>query len=454
MGAARGEMEALGYVEEEFLLRGRASAYHWAGVDKVGPVAGPTAYCTRILVRRPADPMRFSGRVVLEILNASYGYDVSGVIRGLQPVMTANGDAFVGVTSKSICVRALKKADPIRYASLQWGRPAGRAVCEGSMFYGAYRRDAPSMISSPESEDGLFWDMYTQTGHLLRSKDGGGLLPGMRCSRLYGAGASQSSYYLNAYIEAFGREGGPPFDGYLPFLGSRVVKLSQCAGDLPEGDPRLHNRSGPTPVVLVNTQGDVSSNPIGRRDDSDAPNNRFRLYEIPGPAHASGMGPGGAPSPAHLQALGIPDGGPAASSLPPGMTDNDFPNRLFVAGAYLRLIKWVEQGVPPPSAARLDLDTHGKLILDEFGNAKGGVRNPYVDVPAFRYRTSIEGSGFAANRGTKEILAADILRKLYGAPEAYLAKVAAATDRLIQEGWIPEYGRDVIMADARSVRFS
>ena len=57
-----------GYVEEEYLVSGTANVYDWpAGGPAV--VRTPDApYTTRVVVRRPANPRRFSGNVVVEML--------------------------------------------------------------------------------------------------------------------------------------------------------------------------------------------------------------------------------------------------------------------------------------------------------------------------------------------------------------------------------------------------
>ena len=64
------DIDAAGYVEEEFLLSGTASSYAPTGdwtADGRWPVRvdGTADYVTRLLVRRPADPDRFNGTVVV-----------------------------------------------------------------------------------------------------------------------------------------------------------------------------------------------------------------------------------------------------------------------------------------------------------------------------------------------------------------------------------------------------
>src|ERR1043165_6560394 len=62
-------LRAIGYVEEEYLFSGAANVYDWPA-NGPAVVRTPNApYTTRVLVRRPADSKRFSGTVVVELLN-------------------------------------------------------------------------------------------------------------------------------------------------------------------------------------------------------------------------------------------------------------------------------------------------------------------------------------------------------------------------------------------------
>ena len=71
------DLHKIGYVEDEYFLSGKANVYSW-------PAPGPAVvrtpgapYTTRALVRRPANPKRFSGNVVVEILNPSNLFDLN-----------------------------------------------------------------------------------------------------------------------------------------------------------------------------------------------------------------------------------------------------------------------------------------------------------------------------------------------------------------------------------------
>src|SRR4029079_14656748 len=64
------DLKKYGYVEEEFVVSGKANVYDWATDWTVTVKTSGAPYGTRILIRRPADAARFSGNVVVELLNS------------------------------------------------------------------------------------------------------------------------------------------------------------------------------------------------------------------------------------------------------------------------------------------------------------------------------------------------------------------------------------------------
>ena len=113
------------------------------------------------------------------------------------------------------------------------------------------------------------------------------------------------------------------------------------------------------------------------------------------------------------------------------------------------------------------------LALDEHGNVKGGIRNPYVDVPASKLGVPNSGAEppiknphpFIAARGEAAQdqlcglanyqidLAAEQLRKLYKDKKTYQARVQQRYDELVKEGWALPVYRPVVLADAAAVQF-
>jgi hypothetical protein len=95
------------------------------------------------------------------------------------------------------------------------------------------------------------------------------------------------------------------------------------------------------------------------------------------------------------------------------------------------------------------------LALDAYGNAKGGVRNVWVDVPIATYGVLGKGKTAAQDRqcqlaGTEVALPATTLTSLYRNKGDYERQVADRLKALVRDGWfLPEYV-DAITADARS----
>ena len=123
------DLPKAGYVEEEFFVSGRANVYDWAA-DGSATVKTPNApYTTRIMLRRPADPRRFSGNVIVEIGNVGRGYDFSFTWGVSHDSFMENGDAWVVITYAPENIEALKTFNPTRYASLSMANPTANERC-------------------------------------------------------------------------------------------------------------------------------------------------------------------------------------------------------------------------------------------------------------------------------------------------------------------------------------
>ncbi len=111
-------------------------------------------------------------------------------------------------------------------------------------------------------------------------------------------------------------------------------------------------------------------------------------------------------------------------------------------GAFANLDLWVRKGTPPPRAERLATTgeyPNVKFALNDYGNVKGGVRTPYVDVPIAVYKKN--GKVIPFNN--------KLLKKLYPTHEDYVNKVTKCTDTLIKERWVTEVDAEAIKEQAR-----
>jgi len=69
------------------------------------PATAP--YVTRLLVRRPLDPARFNGTVIVEWLNVTSGFDIDIVAGELWRETLRSGYAYVGVSTQTASTTSL-----------------------------------------------------------------------------------------------------------------------------------------------------------------------------------------------------------------------------------------------------------------------------------------------------------------------------------------------------------
>ncbi len=441
------DLRAIGYVEEEFLVAGTANVYDW---PEPGPAVVRTAavpYVTRVLVRRPRDRARFSGSVIVEMLNPSNLFDlnIGWAISSRQIVR--HGDAWVGITSKPVSIATLKTFDPERYRSLAMPNPLplgdpGNCATVAS-------------DSARTTENGLAWDIYTQVGAWLRSRTRSNpLLYGSAAAAhpvqyVYAWGYSQTGSFLYTYVNAIHplvvkEDGRSMFDAYLIGVASGPAPINQCAAPVPAGDPRRFVRNAGVPVVRVMSQSDYLSGIAARRPDSDAAPDLYRNYEVAGSAHATPDELNFAAAPADIEKGG--------RTVPP-MACNEGPRSRFpnwpAFDAILRnLDTWVRAGTPPPHAEPI-LVVDGKPVLDRFGNVIGGIRSPLVEAPTSTWFGNSTGPSFCRIAGHEVPMDRGVLKTIYPTPEEYVRAVTASVSRLVLEGFIVQEDGDELVAEAR-----
>jgi hypothetical protein len=461
------DLSKVGYVEEEYLVSGKANVYTWPAPGPAVVRTPDAPYTTRILVRRPANASRFSGNVVVEMLNPSNQFDLNIGWAMAHRQMVRNGDAWVGITDKPIDVLALKKFDPVRYASLSFANPL--ALDDPRNCQNPVTSVDPPSARSRSTEDGLAWDIYSQVGALVRSHDranplayeGGhrGWWRGHRATvqHVYGFGYSQTGGDLYDYINAIhpldvARNGHPIFDGYIVavaggnFVG--IVPINQCEAPPTVGDPRLQFSNVGVPIIHVMSQSDYLFGIDARRPDSDAPADRFRHYEMAGAAHATPDELNFAATSADIIKAGVP--------VPP-MSCNEgprsrFPSRIFFDAMVRNLDLWVRYGIAPPHAEPIAVQgTPPAGVLDQFGNVVGGLRSPYLDVPTSTWYGNSTGASFCVIAGHEVPFDAARLQQLYPSHGAYVRAVAKDTARLVAQRYITGYdGLDLIREAAQA----
>jgi hypothetical protein len=131
------------------------------------------------------------------------------------------------------------------------------------------------------------------------------------------------------------------------------------------------------------------------------------------------------------------------------------------------LIQWVDQGKLPPRADRIQVE-NGAIVLDAYGNAKGGVRNPYVDVPVAQYGVPNAATGNRANvqingqqpasfycgiAGFEFPMKTSDVAQRYLTPANYRKQVNQSLKDATKAGWfLPVYSKQV-ESDAMKIDF-
>jgi hypothetical protein len=445
------DLAAHRYVEEEYLVTGGASAWTYDGSWRAVVDVPDVAYTTRIMVRRPSNPSNFSGVVHVEPLHPSFDRGLTW--RTAAPLILREGHAWVGITQHPACAALLRDFSAERYGRIDIPMP------------------------------GLGWEIVGGIGQLLRSPEPGNPLGDLAVRQAYLSGWSFTGTFCRMFLqEGFHQrhrqpDGRPVFDGYLIGISSGgsvrggYHPLSEQCPLLPADHPRRTIWPADVPVIELMSEFESETNQQTLRPDSDEPDDRYRLYQVAGSAHASAVE-------LSVEEIQLAGGG----NPPPRHDIRQLPisnrNRHRVArSAYHHLHRWAAEGITPPRAGRLELmpsDSGGvrglsaealPLRRDEHDNAVGGVRTTWADVPVASYIPhSTPGDSPDTGQGWRppglgRAASADLtghqipfppakLARLYGSHGEYLARVQARAGELVRDGWLLLPDADDLIAEA------
>ena len=440
-------LKAAGYQEAEYQVNGLANIYDWtanARSTQLSVRAAAIPYTTRMLVRRPTDVNKFSGVVVVELLDAGDLHDRAPLWGLSSPQFLRHGDVWVGVTVRPAAAAALRRFDQVRYGALSFNH-VQPAECRA--------RSTDLRAYPPDTETGLAWDVIAQVGALLRSSSKENPLLELNPRFVIGAGYGEAGAYITTYANALHAvrrrgDGAPIYDGYLNAAGAHLsVPINQCAEPLAADDPRRRALPRDVPFVTVMTESDFNLAPALRRADSDAPEDVFRLYEIPGAA-AAGNWAAGMPTAADLQIAGIAPP-PADLCVEPA---SDLPVGLVFNALWQQFADWFTDGRSMLSLSRIEILDDGAPRHDEAGNASGGWRLPQLDEPLAVYagRSTPRVAGERADvvcgkTGSARSFDTARLRSLYKDRAEYLRRFNAAVDRAVE-------ARRLVLVDGEALK--
>jgi hypothetical protein len=376
----------------------------------VSGTANGQPYKTRIVIRKPSDISKFSGFVLAESMHPSGNPWMFHFTHRYS--MT---EGHVGLEILTTTPAGLAEANPDRYKDLAVG-------------------------------NGQANEIIAQVGALLKSNRPDNPLAGVAVRKMVLAGSSASAavvvnYLPTSMVQRLG-DMKPIYDGFMPTSnGTNLRKVD-------------------VPIVQVPTMREVFQGTGPTRVDGDAPGDQFRMYEFAGMAHIDSRD----------AAAYYPD--------PCKLPISRYPLAAYMSVAVNHMWQWIGKGIVPPHGDRFYVDYNmekdGSLFaLDEFGNVKGGIRTPSVDVPTAKFGVPNSGSEppiknphpFIAARGEAAQnqlcglanyqinMTPDQLKKLYKDKKTYVAKVTERYDELVKDGWALPVYRAVVLEDAAKVTF-
>lgn len=427
----RTDIASRGYVAEEFILDGEALSYLPApgathGRDGKWDVIAsePAAYRTRILVVRPQRAEDFDGTVVCNWQNVTAGYELGSA----DDVGVLDGAAWVGVSAQAVGIHGFPNNRNAmgQELTVQWHLTAWEPERYGS-------------LSHPG--DDWSYDIFTQAAAAVgpgRKMEGLDPMGGLPVRRVIATGASQSGGRLTTYYNAIHPLAGV-FDGFLPSIsgGFATPVNAKAAAEASGSETGAMGRAGSlfrddlaTPLFLVNSECEARGYHAYRRPDDDT----FRFWEVAGTPHDNRMAPGPA------------EGGE-------GRILNPLSYLPFQAMALQHLVRWIEDGTPPPIFAGMEKtvaeDGRAHLIRDDSGNAKGDLRHPALEAPTAEYHgANGQAPGFGRLFGWALPHDPEVVRARFGSASSYLKSYAEAVDSLIDRAAVRAIDRDQIIAAA------
>lgn len=356
-----------------------------------------STYRTTLNVTRPRRDEDNSHVVVVEPTHPGNLWPVRSTT---SEYLAHEGHVSVTVNSSSSVVeRLVKKADPERYADL-------------------------SVPSAPRIESEIL--------HQVAVAIERGAL-GIEAPTILLSGYSNTGDKVRSYIDYFRHRYDDTYDGFL--VGQTAV------GTMPGPIPDLR-------VPVIELQGEreliatLKRNPNGltfRRPDGGL----FRLYEVPGMAH-------------------LDTSDPERLSFPPSIcgidTASSFPLDHVWANVLDALVKWTVDGKPAPAAPRIAFEEDGKTIRrDEHGNALGGMRLPWIEIPTSTMHTvSDRNPDYPRARcdmiGPEFPFGPNKLKELYGSHREYMRRFKRALDEAIDDGRYLGMYRQEALKRARETR--
>ncbi len=417
-------LAAMGYVENEYQMTGIANIYAEDGKwDRDGQWGTKVAqadvpYTTRMLVRRPADPAKFNGTVVVEWLNVTAQMDTDPIWGQGHTELLRDGYAWIGISAQTAGVKQLKYWDAQRYDALNL------------------------------SDDSLSYDIFSQAAQAVRSQ-AALVLGGLPFKNLIGGGESQSAFFMVTYVNALQASAAQVYDGILIY--SRFNNGAPIAKGGPAAPYVAYIRSdNAIKVMQLETEQDVGMFNFSASQQADT--DHLRTWETAGTSHYDAYGTT-AQLPQEQRDL------PTLANVPIGCKnpENQLPFHYVFNSAVVAFTSWINSGQAPPHAPHIQLSFGGNIVRDQYGNAKGGIRLPEMEAPtAVNNYDNGAGHGGALSAfaciflGNSAPFDPATVAALYPTHHDYVSKITRAANAALNAGFLLQPDYDEAVASAKS----
>ncbi len=435
MSATVMPMQANGYVETEYFLHGQANRYRISDPMKDAQIIDSgNPYTTRVLVRRPTDPTRFNGTVIVEWLNVTLDQDIDFVFAATRELLVRDGYAWIGVSVQRNGVEAMKKWNPQRYSALNVAAsnidPAnGKQV------------DPANPRIMAVGGDVLAWDIFSQVGQSAESNSSS-MLKGLKVKHVIAAAESQSTLKVSTYYNTI-QPLHHVYDGFIFYDRTGTLRTDVNAKTIAVGTEIFTALMGYPP-----------------QNDSD----HQRWWEVNGASHfsfdeiqnyvdpfikrdATFHGSDG-------KALNLSELTKIKGPCTPATTYSRVPNGDVMKAALKSLNTWISGGPAPASAPRFVVDDQNKYVRDANGQILGGIRTAAQDAPIATNAGIGQGPWFCGPSGNHIDYTPAQLCQRYGSHDAYVSRVKAIVNANVRDGvLLPEEAQKTI-DEAKTLNFS
>jgi hypothetical protein len=287
--------------------------------------------------------------------------------------------------------------------------------------------------------DRFSYDIYAQASAVARGRMGS-ILDDLDVERVLAIGESQSAFRLTTFVNDIDTVS-QVHDGFLVHArGGGAAPLHDADGPAAavRGDLTLFRHDLRVPVLCVESETDLIN--LGYLAARQADTDHFVLWEMAGTAHGD----------IYTFVVGPIDSGrlpveKLARAWRPTSTVygmelarpvNTGPQHYVMNAAVAGLDRWVRHGVRPASAPPLEVDD-GVFVTDAWGNVKGGIRTPHVEVPV----SVLSGLGNSGHPvaflcGSTDPFDANTLASLYRSKDEYLERVSVSVADTVAGGFI------------------